>query len=213
MIVPRGDFVINGWRLELRKWQQAVAAASNWVAFLFNTARRSDRDEDWLCLLLAGLPWGRLIMNWSSIGWGSVDSSPVPMLVAVDIQAIFLFFCLLHFPSPLSSFLFFSYSWNLHLFLTLNVYCWPIFLTHICLFLALWVSFLLLFIFFLAGFKCEVFSMEMGVCVLCVWHCVCVCVCVHVKTSVCICARESIPIISDLLANWKIPSILPSRHP
>lgn len=43
--------------------------------------------------------------------------------------------------------------------------------------------------------------MEMGVCVLCVWHCVCVCVCVHVKTSVCICARESIPIISDLLAN------------
>lgn len=45
------------------------------------------------------------------------------------------------------------------------------------------------------------------------WACVYGIVFVCVKARVCICAPESIPIISDLLANWKIPSILPSRHP
>lgn len=76
------------------------------------------------------------------------------------------------------------------------------FLTHItifCLYSALFCSF-----FFLSGFKRGVLSLEMGVC--------CVYVIVFVKGSVCICALENIPIISDLLANWKIPSILPSRH-
>lgn len=76
------------------------------------------------------------------------------------------------------------------------------------LYSALWANVLPYFVFF--PLRVQVWGLVFGDgCVCCVYGIVFVCV----KASVCICARESIPIISDLLANWKIPSILPSRHP
>lgn len=120
LMVSQWASFISGWwcvshvqrQFEMRRWKDVVKtwAASNRAAFLFNIAGRSDRERgiDYVCCWQVP-PWGELIINWSRIGWASVDSSLLLVLVAVSILYKPSF---LHFFIP-PSFTFSSLSPNL----------------------------------------------------------------------------------------------------
>lgn len=89
----------HGWRHDYSViCSEAVwTSTSSWISGCFESSRVPlqhgstawHREQNWLCLALAGLPWGGLIINWSRIGRASVDSSPLLMLVAVDIYKLY----------------------------------------------------------------------------------------------------------------------------